>query len=884
MELLNLIQPGTTLLTPNRRLAALYFNQFNQQQILQKKLCWQSVDILPLSSWLQRLWQEFTAKRLHDAPVLLTPQQQTILWEIIIRQSPRSDALLQISSTAELAESAYGLLKLWQVSLTETALQLTEDGRIFQEWAEEFTQLCQKNHWLDLNSLPDLLRENILTQHITLPTRLILVGFTEISPQHVHLLNLCEKQGSEIIHYHAKTPAISIKKIALLDQETEIRTMARWAKATYNLCPQKRPYLIGCVVPQLDTLRETVLHIFSEIFTEDSTFTLDHTQLPFNISAGKSLLTFPIIQTAIELLKVAQHTLSLETISHLLKSPFLGEAEQERLKRAYFENRLRSANVTTLSIKKLLSPDSRYQLAASCPLLAKRLEHYLMHFAGLKKALPLADWATHFLALLKLLGWPGERSLNSQEYQIVQRWLDLLLECSMLDGILPPQTLSQALNWLTHFSAKTIFQPQTPEAPIQILGVLEAAELPFEHLWVMGFDDANWPASPKPNPLIPQRLQKTLNMPHATIERELLYCERLVEQLKHSATTLLFSYPEKNADADLRPSALLSNLDAITINELQLSETVSSAQQIFAVKKLENFMDENATPIQATETIRGGSHIFKQQAACPFKALTELRLHARFIDAPQLGLRALDRGNIVHKALELIWKELGDSTRLVTKVEPELKQLIHHCAKEAIQQTIELPDDQSNKRYLALELQRLEKILFDWLQLESQRPEFKVLSSEQEREAMIGPIPITLRLDRIDELADGSQLIIDYKTGKNNTIKKWFSERPEEPQIPLYCLISGENIAGIAFGQLHPDHLTLTGVSKKNLDIKSIKTLPETSYASATLWDQQLQEWKRILEKLSHDFLNGVARVDPKDLNVCNHCNLHTFCRVHEKC
>ncbi len=34
----------------------------------------------------------------------------------------------------------------------------------------------------------------------------------------------------------------------------------------------------------------------------------------------------------------------------------------------------------------------------------------------------MSTWGKHFLALLKLLGWPGERSLNSQEYQVVKRF------------------------------------------------------------------------------------------------------------------------------------------------------------------------------------------------------------------------------------------------------------------------------------------------------------------------------------------------------------------------------------------------------------------------------------------------------------------------------
>lgn len=885
MNLFNLVTPNTTLLTPNRRLAATLLNQYNDLQVTQQKTCWISLDIIPLSSWLQRLWNEFSAREITSIPLLLTENQKTILWEMILRQSPMSDGLLQITETAKLAESAYELLKLWEVNLNDPALSTTEDSQVFQEWAKQFQALCKKNNWTENSNLANALKDNLITGKITPPDKIILVGFTEISPQHLTLLNTFETSGTQIIHYNAEEPAKNIHKISLLDEETEIRTMARWAKATYEKLEKKRPYQIGCVIPRLDKLRDSVLQIFSEIFTDKETFTLDHTLLPFNISAGKSLLTFPIVKTAIELLKLTQSNIALETINFILRSPFLGEAEQEKLKRSHFENRLKNANITAISIKNLIKPDSSYHFATACPALAKRVRKYLDYFLTLKKKLSINEWAKHFIELLKLLGWPGERSLNSQEYQITQRWLDLLLEFSNLDNILEPQNFSEAIEWLTQLSATTIFQPQSPEAPIQILGMLEAAELPFEYLWAMGLDDTNWPAAPKPNPLIPQRLQKILNMPHATTERELIYCNALIKQLKNSAAHVIFSYPEKNDDIHLRPSALLDDINPISLTEIPLSELASPAQAIYATHQLEYFTNETAPPIDMNEQIRGGASIFKQQAACPFKAFAELRLHARSIDTPTLGLRPIDRGNIVHKALELIWQELKDSNTLINMPEDQLKIIISTYAERAILSTLKISDkSDTNKKYLELELQRLKKLLFDWLTLESQRPEFKVVFQEHEISTAIGNIPITLRVDRIDELLDGSHLIIDYKTGKNNDIKNWFGERPDEPQLPLYCLVSGENISGIAFGQVHPDEMVMLGVSQKNIDIKHIKTLPEIKQTETTYWNQQLIDWKNVLDNLSFDFINGRACVDPKDINqVCGHCKLQTFCRVHEK-
>lgn len=885
IELFNLITPGTTLLTPNQRLSAALLSRYNQLQVQQKKSSWESLDILPLSSWLKRLWDDCSAKKITANPFLLSKDQEAILWEIQLRKFPESQFLLQVAATAELAMSAWELLKLWQVDLDHPSLTLTEDGKAFQQWAKQFQKMCRQNNWIDRNSLVNQIEKHLHEKTIEPPKHLILTGFTEISPLHESFFKECEKLGTNITYYNSTHRAHSVKKISLINEEDEIRTMARWAKAIYDAHSDKPTYLIGCVIPRLETMRNKVMQIFSEAFRENNTFTLDHSLSPFNISAGRSLLSFPIVHTAFELLKLHQPTISIETISSILRSPFLGGAELEQIKRANFEIRLRTANITTLSLGDLIRQKPSYNLSSSCPLLAKYLNNYYQELSHYKINLTASEQINNVMRILKIMGWPGERSLSSQEYQVTQRFLELLTEFATFDTILPPLPFSKTIDYLIGLSAKTIFQFKTKDAPIQILGMLEATELPFQYLWVMGLDDQNWPAAPKPNPLIPQRLQKSLQMPHATSEREYIYCEKLLQQLRQSASDIVLSYPQKNEDIDLRPSSLIKDIAEISAADINLSSYSSTAEKIFVKRELQFLEDNKAPPVGENEPIRASTSLFKLQAACPFKAFAELRLHARRLEIPTLGLRAIDRGNVVHKALELIWSTIKDSKTLAALSQTNLEELIRDCVKQALKLILMTTDEDAlpNQRYLSLEQQRLEKIIYDWLMIENDRPEFKVKFQEYETKTMIGNIPITVRIDRIDELADGSYVIIDYKTGKNNDIKNWFGPRTDEPQLPLYCIISDKKTIGIAFGQVHPVDMGLIGVSKNNINIKSIKTLPEISYAEAELWDEQLNTWRSTLENLSHDFISGIADVDPKDTNLCNQCKLQTFCRVHEK-
>lgn len=874
MDLFQKITSKTVLLTPNRRLSAVILKQYMKWQTENGQRCWQTLDSLPLyPSWLERMWRQFTARDMSENLILLTTNQERILWEKILRDAPENESLLQVTDTAKLAKSAWETLKRWQVKLNESSLNLTEDSRAFLNWADQFQSICKKHNWLDQNSLADILIEKIKHKIIMPPEHIVLVGFTDIAPQYQYLLKACEQVGSQIDHYETPSRNISSHKISLIDTETEIHTMAKWAKSLLNTSQS-----IGCVIPKLETVRDQVYQIFANVFNSSE----------FNISAGKSLIAYPVIYDALAFLNLNLQSIPLSIFSHILRSPFVGDAESEQYKRAQFDSRLRYSNNTTVSLRYLLDPTSRYNIQNACPLFAKRLkkldEEVKIHQS---KVLPISEWVPIFLKQLNHLGWPGERSLNSHEYQVIQNsWLPLLNEYIAFDNVLENQTYKQALHYLTCLIHNTVFQPESPEASVHILGLLEAAEIPFEHTWIMGLDDTTWPSRPKPNPFIPLRLQKLLNMPNASAERELLYSQQLTKQLEHSATHIIFSYPTQCDDNELRPSALLKNYKEISLEELTLSSYTSSAERMYQSQKLELLQDNKAPTVNVEKEIYGGVKIFKSQAECPFKAFAELRLHARKIEETTLGLRKLDRGNLLHKALELIWMELQDSSTLSLKSDIELKDLIKTSSATALKDTIELHNT-DNTRYLALELQRLENLIWDWLQIEKMRSPFKVAALEHSISAKIGEITANFRVDRIDELLTetigAKQLIIDYKTGKDINKNNWFGERIDEPQLPIYSIIHSLDTAGIAFAKINPNKMEMIGVSKYPLHMQSVHLLSAVKQADALLWDEQMQIWQKNLTQLSQDFFEGKAEVNPKNPNLtCRLCGLQPLCRIHE--
>ena len=167
--------------------------------------------------------------------------------------------------------------------------------------------------------------------------------------------------------------------------------------------------------------------------------------------------------------------------------------------------------------------------------------------------------------------------------------------------------------------------------------------------------------------------------------------------------------------------------------------------------------------------------------------------------------------------------------------------------------------------------------LSEWLDIEKSRPEFIVAGIEAERVVEIGGLQIKTRADRVDALPDGREIILDYKTGQLKS-RGWNGDRPDEPQLPLYCATSDQPVAGAAFavirtGELHFRGLTAEGVSLPlSRKCPSIPALP---------FERQLLEWRRVLEHLAEDFRAGNAEVDPKQ-DACDNCGLRALCRIRE--
>lgn len=860
---------------------------YGQRMRQEGRNAWPSPDLVTWMAWLERCWSELSASSAAvpgpDSRILLTAVQETKLWEAAIRDSDFGDGLLQSHALAQTAEQAWRLSWEWDIPLPLADVAPNEDVRAFALWSRRFDERCGAQRWQDRARLAEVVARAFASGWLRAPKRMLLVGFEELTPQQRRLCEILRRQGTAVELIDERPVGGAIVRYELPGPLEEFAAAAEWARERLAAGVSR----IGIVVPDLAGWRSQIARIFDDTLTPGAVLPGSHNAArPHNLSLGQALAGYPVVHTALLALELGKGELPCEEMGSLLRSPFLGGASAEWSRRALLDVAFRHGE-PSLGINSLLrltqdKDKDGCERAHAAPFLAGRLKQWrglLDSFARYQRP---SAWAEGFARSLMILGWPGDRPLDSNEYQTVEAWREILSVFSSLDHVGDRMDYVEALSTLRRLAAERVFQPKSPEVPIQIMGLLDAVGLEFDCLWVTGLHDAVWPGSPRPNPFIAIELQRQHGLPHASAGRELEFARRLTGLLFASAPQVIVSHPRRNDDEDLRPSPLIGHLPA---TQPEARDTVGALQRrVYELRpRLEQIADEYAPALPAGIEMRLGTGVFKDQAACPFRAFARARLGARALKAPEPGLDALERGTLLHSVLKNFWGSLRSHARLRALSDEALHGAIRVAVGDAVTDFARHRSQTFTARFTALERARLERLVLDWLALEKQRAPFTVILPEQDQSTSLGGLTIKIVPDRVDELEDGARMVVDYKTGTPK-LSQWFGDRPDEPQLPIYALAQN-NVAAVAFAQVRKDDSRFLGIAAQDGLAPNVRPVADSREAAAfESWTALLGEWRRVIEALGSAFREGEARADPKyGYQTCEYCDLAPLCRIRER-
>ena len=894
-EVFKRINAGTTVITPNRRLALALKEKFNREQINHGIAAWFSADILPFTAFIERIYFDtLYSKQALMFPLLLSAAQEQMLWESIIQSSEAGKALLRIPQTAQSVREAWQLAHAWQLIRYLGNFYPNEDGKAFQDWADSYQQITARNHQTDQARICDLITEQYEFLNIKKPACVICYGFDIFTPQQNAFLERLIATGCEVmIACPSANHQLSfnrVQRVEYIHSRDEIYQAAIWARSKIEADPAAR---VGIVVPALASYRSALMRTFNTVMHPDVRFALPRAAgpvAPFNISLGLTLTAYPMINAAFVGLALLDQGVEFNRVSHWLRSPFLAGGETELEQRALLDTRIRRHAEPVITLERLLTLTQQADGQESCPILLQCLSALVkFHQTELPKSESHAVFAKIISEALQITGFPGERSMNSAEYQTFEKWQTLVASFAALDHVMAQTSYREAISRLKQMANDTLFQPETPEVPIQILGVLEAAGMVFDHIWVMGLSDEQWPLRAHPNPFLPLELQRRAKIPLGSALESSAYCQRLMDGWLSRAQEVMVSYPKYSDDSDgheLKPSPLIKSIPEA---KPVFHGAILHRDLILQSCQLERIEDSQALPLNKeaiSQGIKGGTSVIKDYAACPFRAWAKHQLQIERLNVPHTGLNPMERGSLVHQVLAQLWRQLKTKQALDAISEHDLENMLTSAVDRAISQMQQHKPLALSGRFAQIEQRRLVRLVYEWLSEEKKRGHFTVIATEEKCFIQIGDLVLNARLDRIDELENGQHVIIDYKTNKPS-IQAMSGERPDEPQLPLYLLITEARLqaAGVAFASLKRGEMGFAAIMREADLLPAVKAFSQLSgYKQFASWEDLTTTWRQQLTQLAEGFCQGDAKVDPKDFPAtCAYCDMQLLCRIHER-
>lgn len=796
-----------TVITANRRLARTLADEYAGQQLAAGRKAWPSPAIYAWPDWLVTLSNDSLAQE--ELPTRINAQQSQVLWERCLSKELK-DSETSIATLVRLCRETRTRLADWQVSIAEVArMAQSDDHRVFASVAGRYLGLLEYENWVDDAGLAELVLRLISEQRISLAGRYTFAGFERQRPALIAIQEAMVASGVDVV---TLPDPVSQGGCGLREFETdaaEMRGAGAWAREEIERDPGAR---IAIIANDLEKDADRVARHVREGATPG--WQHGHRSIfeSVNVSYGQALSDYPAIAVALLLMRWLVRDLPSSDVSLLFRSPLLGAKESARghrldLALRQLPDRKWTPSMITAEFRGLDESESTTEWMTLLAGFSKRRRE-------LRKSATPAYWAEFIDETLKSFFWPGRVSLDSTEFQLINRWRELLNEFARLGLVCSTLSPGAAIARVEMMASETVFQPESTHAAIQLMGPLEASGSEFDCAWITGVSTANWPPAGTPSALVSRRLQEKYGLPDCTPADTYQYADRVLRNLIASAGKVVCSFASTIEDAEQTPSELLAPLsqDCTTDNEDPgwYAATLRDHSKVVASK--------DAVPaVLEGEKIKGGAATIQRQIQDPITAFVFARLGARVIYPQAVGIPAPMRGNLIHDALYKLYLDLPASQEIEQWAGDELKRRISEAVDFAFVRH-EKNVDAVLQQLLSLERRRISALLHQFVLVDGARDLFQVAGVEGKFEFVAGRIRLPLRFDRIDSYDDGSIAILDYKTGSRKTLINRDKEA-QEIQLFVYAAATDAPVSALALVNVDSREIAFDGAGRGFTDL-----------------------------------------------------------------
>ncbi len=831
------LRDSSQTVTASRRLARVLVVEFGNQQVAMGHTAWRSPSIQSLQDWLTELVT--TASRPEALPTRINTHQSRVLWEKCLRREI-SDPLLNASMLVRQSWDSWLCIHEFSVPLDEVERAAQgRDQRLFARAARNYQSILDREHWIDEAGISGLVTSLVRNGVISLPPRITIAGFDRIVPQVEGLLDAVRATGTIVEKAPVAAAECDGSFCNYESADAELRAAGAWARQELE---QAEDQQIAVVVTNLEQGAARCARLLREGLVPGWQFPGSTHGSAVNVSYGSKLSAYPAIAIALLAMRWLRSDVSTRDISLLLRSPLVGRPEVSG--RCRLEMILRQLPDRYWSPAMLLGELSGRDDTPDAKDWLSRVSEFEKLRSELPRRAAPSSWAVLIDDVLKSLNWPGTETLDSFEFQLINRWRELLNDLARLELVHPTMTVAEVLGRLTTMANETVFQAEAVGAVVHLIGPLEAAGMQFDKLWISGLSASNWPPPSRPSPLLSRKLQRDHNMPNAEPEDTLDYARRVLNRLAGSATSLVCSYAQTDGDAEQTETALLRELGIP--NARGAIDPGWHAVRLVDAAELLITAPDPVPVVSSDEVISGGANTIQRQIVEPFAAFVYGRLGVRGLQTISAGLSASMRGNLIHDTLHRLYADLPSRLEisnwgkdaLVKRIESALQKSFWRYERHA---------DPVLKRLLALEQRRVHGLMQDLVDVDRAREDFEIAEVEGALETTLEGLQLNLRFDRIDRLRNGELLVLDYKTG----IPKKFLDSdavPKDVQLVVYACALEDPVGGLALVNIDTRQISIDGAGRD--------LTPELN------WDDVLAQWKSQVRITASQLRGGDVRIN----------------------
>ena len=403
--------------------------------------------------------------------------------------------------------------------------------------------------------------------------------------------------------------------------------------------------------------------------------------------------------------------------------------------------------------------------------------------------------------------------------------------------------LKTAIRRLELIAGDAVFQPESDNSLVQLMGPLEASGAEFGAIWISGVTAANWPPAGNPSPLLARQLQRRLGMPDADPSDTVDYAQNLLVQLGRAAPKVVCSYAKHEDDAEQSPSGLLALLNPQPVTAQPDPGWHSS---LLATTGVTVLAQDVIPAMNKGERISGGAGAIQRQLNDPASAFIAARLGVGYLQTQAIGLPAALRGNIIHDSLHRLYIDTPSQREIAAWSDEHLHALISQAVNSAFARH-ERNTDESLSQLLGLERTRIANLLSEFVGVDRGRGKFTISAVEQQVSFAEADVQLQLRIDRIDRLGDSTLAILDYKTGAKRTLID-SSGQPKEIQLIAYAMALDAAVSAVALVNVDPRAISFEGAG--------------AGYAKSEDWETSLEAWKDLVRSACHAMSAGDVRMN----------------------